>query len=76
MSRTANLFAQIEPDLKEDSESILNQLCIPMSNTIALDSQSVDEFNAEIEKGYKDMKEGKVRPASDVFADLQKDYSL
>jgi DNA-damage-inducible protein J len=101
MSRTANVFARIEPELKEDSESILSQLGIPMSNAIGLflrqvvihrglpfevklperkpvaaDSLSVDEFNAEIEKGYRDMKEGKVRPASDVFADLQKDYDL
>jgi len=35
-----------------------------------------EEFNAEIDKGYTDMKEGKVRPASDVFADLQKDYGI
>ena len=101
MSRTANVFARIEPELKEDSESILSQLGIPMSNAIglflrqvvihrglpfevklpyskpvALDSLSVEEFNAELEKGYADMKEGKVRPASDVFADLQKDYSI
>jgi len=101
MSRTANVFARVEPELKEDSESILSQLGIPMSNAIglflrqvvihrglpfevklpykkpvALDSLSVAEFNAELEKGYTDMKEGKVRPASDVFADLKKDYGI
>ena len=101
MSRTANVFARIEPELKEDSESILSQLGIPMSNAIglflrqvvihrglpfevklpyskpvALDPLSVEEFNTELEKGYTDMKEGKVRPASDVFADLQKDYGI
>jgi len=37
---------------------------------------TIEEFNAELEKGYTDMKEGKVRPASDVFDDLQKDYGI
>jgi len=41
-----------------------------------VNSLSVEEFNTEIEKGYTDMKEGKVRPASDVFTDLQKDYGI
>jgi len=39
---------------------------------VTLDSLSDKGFNVEIEKGYTDMKEGNVRPASDVFADLQK----
>ena len=101
MSRTANVFARIEPELKKDSESILSQLGIPMSNAIGLflrqvvihrglpfevklpdrkpvvlDSLSVEEFNSEIEKGYTDMKEGKVHPASDVFDELHKEYGL
>jgi DNA-damage-inducible protein J len=36
MSRTANVFARIEPELKEQSENILDQLGIPMSNAIGL----------------------------------------
>ena len=101
MSRTANVFARIEPELKESSETILNQLGIPMSNAIglflrqvvlhrglpfevklperepvALSSLSTEEFNAEMEKGFMDMNEGRVRPAADVFADLEKDYGI
>jgi len=101
MARTANVFARIEPDLKEDSETILNQLGIPMSNAIglflrqvvlqrglpfevrlpeqkpvALESLSIKELDVELEKGFSDMKEGRVRPAADVFADLQKDYGI
>lgn len=102
MPRTANVFARIEPALKEDSESILAQLGIPMSNAIglflrqvvlqrglpfevklpeqnkpiAMKALSADEFNKEMEKGYADMKAGRVRPAADVFADLQKDYGI
>ena len=99
MPRTSNVFARVEPELKEQSESILSQLGIPMSNAIglflrqvvlqrglpfevklpdrkplALGSLSDDEFDIEMEKGYKDMLAGRVRPAADVFAELQKDY--
>ena len=101
MSKTSNVFARIEPDLKEKAEAILSQLGIPMSNAIgmflrqivlqrgipfdmklpqrkpiALDSLSEDEFNAEIEKGFVDMAAGQMRPADNVFADLQRDYGI
>ena len=33
-------------------------------------------INAELEKGYTDMKKGRVRMKEDVFADLKKDYNL
>jgi DNA-damage-inducible protein J len=101
MSRTSNIFARIEPELKEQAESVLSQLGIPMSNAIglflrqvvlqrgipfdmklpqhkpvALASLSEAEFNAEIEKGFADMTAGRMRPAVDVFADLQRDYGV
>ena len=34
MSKTANLYVRIEPDLKEQAESILSALGIPASNAI------------------------------------------
>ena len=36
MPRTSNVFARIEPELKEQSEIILTRLGIPMSNAIGL----------------------------------------
>ena len=36
MSRTTNVFARIEPELKEEAEGVLSQLGIPMSNAIGL----------------------------------------
>ncbi|MDD4681413.1 MAG: type II toxin-antitoxin system RelB/DinJ family antitoxin [Clostridia bacterium] len=36
MARTSNVFARIEPELKKQAESILNELGIPMSNAIGL----------------------------------------
>lgn len=36
MAKTANLYARIEPELKEEAESILAELGIPASNAITM----------------------------------------
>lgn len=36
MARTANIFARVEPEVKEQAEQVLEQLGIPMSNAIGL----------------------------------------
>ena len=36
MARTANVFAHVEPEIKEQAESILDQLGIPMSNAVGM----------------------------------------
>ena len=36
MARTSNIYARIEPELKEQAEVVLGQLGIPMSNAIGL----------------------------------------
>lgn len=36
MARTANVFAHVEPEVKEQAEKILNRLGIPMSNAIGM----------------------------------------
>jgi DNA-damage-inducible protein J len=36
MARTSNIFARVEPEVKEQAELILEQLGIPMSNAIRL----------------------------------------
>lgn len=35
-TRTANIFTRVDPETKEQAESILNQLGIPMSNAISM----------------------------------------
>ena len=35
-TRTANVFTRVDPDTKEQAEAILNELGIPMSNTIGM----------------------------------------
>lgn len=100
-TKTANLYARIEPDLKEQAESILSALGVPASNAITMfykqivlhrglpfdvtlpsgdvleyESLSRTEKDAELEKGYQDMLNGKEKPASEVFSAIKKEYDL
>lgn len=36
MAKTANVFARVEPGVKEQAERILEQLGIPMSNAVSM----------------------------------------
>lgn len=36
MARTSNVFARVEPDIKEQAETVLDQLGLPMSNAIGM----------------------------------------
>lgn len=36
MARTANVFVRVEPEIKEQAESVLEQLGIPMSNAVGM----------------------------------------
>ncbi len=100
-TKSANLYARIEPEVKEQAESILSALGIPassainmfykqiilnrglpfevkipMAESINVKRLSEDELNAELEKGYADMKAGKSKPAKEVFASMRKDYKI
>ena len=100
-AKSANLYARIEPDVKEQAESILSTLGIPASNAINMfykqiilnrglpfevkipkskplnvANLSVNELNAELEKGYADMASGKIKPARQAFEDIRKDYGI
>lgn len=101
MAKSANLYARIEPDLKEQAESILSALGIPASNAITMFYKQVvlqkglpfevklpaarpvdvstlteEQLNAELEKGYADIKEGRSRSARSVFDDIRRDYGV
>lgn len=36
MARTSNVFARVEPEIKEQAEKVLERLGIPMSNAIGM----------------------------------------
>ena len=100
-AKTANLYARIEPDVKEQAESILNSLGIPVSNAINMFYKQIilqrgipfdvklptpqqvniavlseEELNAELEKGYADLLDGRTKPVRKAFDDIRKDYGI
>lgn len=48
------------------------------SENLILDisEMSEEELNAELEKGYADMIEGRTKEAHSVFEDIRKDYGI
>ena len=101
MSKSANLYVRIEPEIKEQAEKILSTLGIPTSNAINIfykqiilqrglpfevkipDSVPIDismlggeELHAELEKGYADVKAGRIKDAKTAFEDICRKYGL
>lgn len=100
-AKSANLYARIEPEVKEQAESILSTLGIPTSNAINMFYKQIilqrglpfdvkippaqhvnmsmlseEQINAELEKGYLDVKVGRTKKATKVFSDIREDYNL
>ena len=101
MARTANVFTRVDPDIKEQAETILEKLGIPMSSAVgiflrqvvlhnglpfdvklpasiplAYGSLSKEEFDREIEKGFSDVREGRVYSADEAEASLKEELGL
>ena len=100
MAKSANLYARIEPDLKEQAETILTALGIPASNAITMfykqiilrnglpfdvklpehpldiSRMTAAQLDAELEKGYADMKAGRTISAEQAFSDVRKELGL
>ncbi len=66
-TRIANIDARRAPEVKTSTS------CRTMTDIRKLTRK---ELNAEIEKGYTDMQEGRMRLAEQVFSDLRRDYGL
>ena len=49
---------------------------IPTASSVNVSELTETELNAELEKGYADMVEGKTKPARQVFSDIRKDYGI
>ena len=98
MANTAAVYARIDPNLKKDVETILQELqvtpssliqmlyaqikltkgipfeiTLPKRKPIFIDELSSDDLNIELQKGYKDILEGKVHSVEEVDAILKKD---
>lgn len=100
MAKTANLYARIEPEIKEQAETILTALGIPASNAINMFYKQIilqgglpfevklpaadldfnkltkEEINKELEKGYREITNGKTIPAEEAFSALRQKYGI
>ncbi len=67
MSKTASVFARVEPDIKSDAEAVLKDLGIPMSNAISMFLRQI-----VLENGMPfEVKSSSKKPIS--YADLTKE---
>ncbi len=75
--KAANIYARIEPDVKERAETILTfEVSLPPARQLDLSRMSTAELSEELEKGYADMKAGRTKSAKAVFEEIRKDYAL
>ncbi|MBM6804755.1 type II toxin-antitoxin system antitoxin, RelB/DinJ family, partial [Mediterraneibacter glycyrrhizinilyticus] len=49
---------------------------IPDSTPIDISKLGAEELHAELEKGYADVKAGRIKDAKTAFADIRRDYDL
>ena len=68
---------KVEAGLYDSFDDVVNDCigAIYTEETKKIPQEEIDKLNAEIEKGYNDMLNGKFRPAAEVFEELKKKYS-
>ncbi len=100
MAKSANLYARIEPEVKEQAEAILNALGISASNAITMFYKQVilqrglpfevklpehpldisrmtaEQLDAELEKGYAQIKAGQTISAKQAFDELRRELDV
>ena len=59
-----------------NNESIPFDVKLPIEKPIGLATMTIEEMDAELEKGYMDILEGNVKPARQAFADIRRDFNL
>lgn len=72
MARISGIYSRVEPELKEQAELVLEQLGIPL----AYGSLTKEQFDAEINKGIKDIDEGRVYSVDDVESEMHRDFGI
>lgn len=49
---------------------------LPYEKPVSMGALTKEELNAEIEKGYADILEGRTKPIEQAIADMRKDFNL
>lgn len=57
-------------------EGLPFEVKLPVSQPLNICLLDEHQFNEELEKGYADMVEGRIKPAGKVFYDIRRDYEL
>ena len=93
-TKSANVTARVQPEIKEQAEAILEQIGLPVSVLIdtlyrqiimtggvpysltvpklpAKDSMTDEQFNAMMEKGYQQAKNGQAVPVEEAFTKIR-----
>ena len=73
-SRTASVYTRVDAETKEQSETILNQLGIPMSNAIG--GMTKEQIDDELQKGMDDVTAGRIVSADEVEAEMRRLYGI
>ena len=82
MARTSNVFARVEPELKEQAEQVLSQLGIPIEMKLPKEPPLVygkltkAQLDAALEEGMEDIRAGRTYDAQEVLDELRRDYGL
>lgn len=82
MARTSNVFARVEPKVKEQAETVLNQLGIPFemkfpaNKPLDMSKMTKEQFDAEIQKGITDIENGRVYSAYEVEEEMHRLYGV
>ena len=101
MSKTATVYARVEPEIEEQAEAVLNKLGISMSEMVdmvlrqivyqqripfeislpkppipCLDEMTLEEFNAELQKGLDDIAAGRVVTMDEVEARMKERFGI
>ena len=78
MAKTANLYARIEPDVKEQAEAILSALGIPASNAINMFYKQIilqRGLPFEVKMPAARLADVSVLSDAEVDAELEKGYA-
>ena len=78
MAKTTNVFARVEPELKEQAETVLDMLGIPMSNAISIFLKQVVlqrglPFDVKLPESAPPVAMGRLTK-TELDAELQKGY--
>ena len=74
MAKTETISLGVNPIVKQRAENVLSRLEIPMSTAINIDMLSVEEIHVELQKGYDDIKTGRVQDAASAFVKFRENH--